>query len=248
MMCRYTLLSWLPVSRLFAVYHARRSYQFFRCFLFVLWEASSCFPPLCSVPCASQPPVFFFLLLLFFRLFNFPACHSFQLFPAKTVGVGISLTVNGIKLLYTFFFFRVMQGVAWFISVLVIGINMFFVAEYVVSCAPVCHSPPSSPHEHTKYRLYVQTSAEARPNLFSSWNPCSFSLADIPEKNRWIRALTCNDLFNLDIDAKYWKASYDIISELDSFANYFQANTENTEMVYYQHLRRLLPVLFYTPN
>ena len=239
-----------------------------------------CFPPLCSVSCASQLPVFsllficpvrglqlfpasmqctirvaatsflllFFFLLFFFRLFNFPACHGFQLFPAKTVGVGISLTVNRIKLLYTFFFFRVMQGVAWFISVLVIGINMFFVAEYVVSCAPVCHSPPSSPHEHTKYRLYVQTSAEARPNLFSSWNPCSFSLADIPEKNRWIRALTCNDLFNLDIDAKYWKASYDIISELDSFANYFQANTENTEMVYYQHLRRLLPVLFYTPN
>ena len=125
-----------------------------------------CFPPLCSVSCASQLPVFsllficpvrglqlfpasmqctirvaatsflllLFFLLFFFRFFNFPACHGFQLFPAKTVGVGISLTVNGIKLLYTFFFFRVMQGVAWFISVLVIGINMFFVAEYVVSC------------------------------------------------------------------------------------------------------------------
>ena len=26
-----------------------------------------------------------------------------------------------------------MQGVAWFLSVVVIGINMFFVAEYVVS-------------------------------------------------------------------------------------------------------------------
>ena len=31
------------------------------------------------------------------------------------------------------FFPRVMQGVAWFLSVVVIGINMFFVAEYVVS-------------------------------------------------------------------------------------------------------------------
>ena len=31
------------------------------------------------------------------------------------------------------FFPRVMQGAAWFLSVVVIGINMFFVAEYVVS-------------------------------------------------------------------------------------------------------------------
>lgn len=31
------------------------------------------------------------------------------------------------------FFPRVMQGAAWFLSVVVIGINMFFVVEYVVS-------------------------------------------------------------------------------------------------------------------
>lgn len=114
---------------------------------------TSCFTPLCSVSCASQLPVFSRLFIcpvrglqlfpasmqctmrvaatsFFFRLYNFPACHSFQLFPAK----GSSFTVNIIKLPYAVFFFRVMQGIAWFISVLVIGINMFFVAEYVVSC------------------------------------------------------------------------------------------------------------------
>lgn len=32
-----------------------------------------------------------------------------------------------------FVIYRVMQGVAWLLSVLVIGINMFFVIEYVVS-------------------------------------------------------------------------------------------------------------------
>ena len=29
-----------------------------------------------------------------------------------------------------------MQGVAWLLSVVVIGINMFFVVEYVVGCSP----------------------------------------------------------------------------------------------------------------
>ena len=56
-------------------------------------------------------------------------------------------------------FFRVMQGVAWLLSVLVIGINMFFVAEYVVSYETSLHFPPSFPHTYRvqtiNYRLNI---------------------------------------------------------------------------------------------
>lgn len=76
-------------------------------------------------------------------------------FPAKTTGVEINVTVSRLKLLYFIFSFRVMQGVAWLMSVLVIGINMFFVAEYVVSYETSLHIRPPHPPPliHTEYRL-----------------------------------------------------------------------------------------------
>ena len=43
-----------------------------------------------------------------------------------------------------------MQGVAWLLSVLVIGINMFFVAEYVVSYESSLHFPSHPPVIHTE--------------------------------------------------------------------------------------------------
>lgn len=65
---------------------------------------------------------------------NANICPSTDRDVAKTT----TITRVNVYFLFVFVFNRIMQAAAWLLSVLVIGINMFFVVEYVVGSLHLC--------------------------------------------------------------------------------------------------------------